>query len=142
MIAPLLGGLVGTAVMTVFLFFPRWLNFGNVDVVRAVGVLMTGKEERAWVPGFAIHFASGIVFAYVYFGLLSLARLPVNLLTCSMAGAIHGVIVMLLVCIVVMEHHPMQKYHERGPMTGFMQLVAHVLYGATVGWVIQTVTVA
>jgi hypothetical protein len=44
---------------------------------------------------------------------------------------------MLLVCIAVMEHHPMARYHERGPMTGLAQLLAHILYGVVVGLVVD-----
>ncbi len=139
-LAPLVGGLAGTVVMTVFLLFPRWFNLGHVDVVRAVGALITGREERALLPGFVVHFTSGIVFAYIYWTLLSLAKLPLNLLTGLMAGFVHGVIVMLLVSIVIMEHHPIAKYHERGPMTGLMQLLAHILYGAVVGGVVAALT--
>jgi hypothetical protein len=54
-----------------------------------------------------------------------------------MAGFIHGMIVMLLVSIVIMEHHPIARYHERGPMTGVAQLLAHVVYGATAGFLFQ-----
>lgn len=139
-LAPLLGGLAGTVVMTVFLFIPRWLGIGKVDVVRAAGALITGKVETAMGPGMAIHITSGIIFAYVYWLVLGLSNLPLNFLYGAMAGLIHGVIVMLLVSIVIMEHHPIARYHERGPMTGLAQLLAHVLYGATVGLVVQSIT--
>ena len=46
---------------------------------------------------------------------------------------------MLLVSIVVLEHHPIARYHERGPMTGFMQLLAHLVYGAVTVLVIEAV---
>ena len=37
----LMGGLSGTAVMTCFLLIPRWMEWGKIDVIRAVGSLMT-----------------------------------------------------------------------------------------------------
>jgi len=134
---PLLGGVAGTVVMTIFLFIPRWLGLGNVDVVRAVGALITRKVDNAMAPGIAVHFVSGIIFAYIYTFLLRLSDLPLNIWSYSMAGAIHGVIVMLLVSMAIMEHHPIARYHDRGPMTGVAQLFAHLLYGATVGVVYQ-----
>lgn len=140
-ITPLIGGLIGTAVMTAFLLAPRWLGLGHVDVIRAAGALMTHRTENAFRPGLALHLVSGVAFAYVYWGLLSLSGLPLNFLTGTLAGFMHGAIVMLLVSIVIMEHHPVAKYHHRGPMTGIAQLVAHVLYGATVGLVVQTLQV-
>ncbi len=136
-LTPLLAGIVGTTAMTIFLIIPRFLKTENVDIIRAVGALWTKKEEGAWAPGFIIHFASGIVFAYIYWFLLGLAGLPLNMGTGVVAGAVHGAIVMLLTSIVVMEHHPMTKYQKRGPMTGFMQLLAHVLYGLIVGSIVH-----
>jgi hypothetical protein len=47
------------------------------------------------------------------------------------------VIIMLLVSIIIMEHHPVAGYHEKGLETGLAQLAAHMLYGATVGWVVS-----
>lgn len=52
-------------------------------------------------------------------------------------GALHGVVIMLLVSIVIMEHHPIAHYHDRGPMTGFAQLLAHIIYGLIVGSFMQ-----
>lgn len=132
-IAPLIGGIVGTVVMTVFLLLPRWLKLGHVDVIRAVGALITRRTENAFIPGLVVHVVSGIVWAYLYVILLRALTLPLDIWTFTFAGALHGGIVMLLVCIVIMEHHPMARYHDRGPMTGVMQLFAHILYGFTVG---------
>ena len=78
----------------------------------------------------------GISFAFIYSALLGLSHLPLNGLTGLLLGSLHGVVVMLLVSIVIMEHHPVARYHERGPVTGLAQLVAHMLYGLTVGIVV------
>lgn len=136
--SPFLGGILGTVAMTVFLLFPRWLKLGNVDVIRAVGALITGKVENASQPGIVIHAVSGIFFAYIYAAVIVFSKLPVVWWVFAVLGAIHGVVVMLLVCIMVMEHHPLARYHDRGPMTGFMQLLAHAIYGVVVGIVVQT----
>lgn len=136
-LAPLVGGIVGTVVMSALLFFPRWFRIGNIDVIPAVGALVTGKVENAYAPGYFLHFASGIVFAYIYTGLLLVMKLPLTWWTYGMFGTIHGVIVMLLVCIVIMEHHPIARYHERGPMTGLAQLLAHIVYGVVLGLIVE-----
>ena len=134
---PLLGGLLGTAIMTLSLLLPKWLGFGKVDVIRAVGALITRKVHHAFAPGLILHFLSGIIFAYVYYFFLSLSHIPFNALSGLLMGTLHGVIVMLLVSIMIMEHHPIAYYHTRGPMTGFAQLLAHMLYGVIVGTVVQ-----
>lgn len=123
--------------MTVFLLLPRWVGLGHIDVIRAVGSLMTGKVENAFKPGLLVHIGSGIVFAYLYWLFLGLSGLPFNIVTGFLLGTVHGVVVMLLVCIAIMEHHPIARYHERGPMTGLAQAIAHILYGTTVGLVAQ-----
>ncbi len=124
--------------MSAFLLFPRWFGIGNIDIIPAVGALITGKVENAHGLGYLIHCASGIAFAYIYWGLLVALGLPLTVWTFGMAGFIHGVVVMLLVSIVIMEHHPIARYHERGPMTGLAQLLAHIIYGVVVGLIVQT----
>ena len=131
-------GLAGTAAMTFFLFLPRWLGRAHVDVIRAGGALVMGAGNRSAFPvGMAIHIAMGIGFAFVYSGFLSLSELPFNALTGLLLGSIHGVIAMLLVSILIMEHHPEPRYHARGPSTGLAQLGAHMLYGTIVGSVVS-----
>jgi Family of unknown function (DUF6789) len=136
-LAPLVGGIVGTAAMTGLLLFPRWLGIGKIDVIPAVGALITGKEEHAFSIGYIVHFTSGIIFAYIYWGILLLMKLPTVWWAFGMAGFIHGIVVMLLVCITIMEHHPIARYHERGPMTGLAQLFAHIVYGVVVGLIVD-----
>jgi hypothetical protein len=136
-LAPLIGGIVGTVAMSAFLLLPRWLGIGKIDVIPAVGALITGKAENAFSVGYIVHFVSGIVFAYIYTGLLLLMKMPLEWWAFAMAGCIHGIVVMLLVCITVMEHHPIARYHERGPMTGLAQLIAHIVYGVVVGLMVH-----
>jgi len=129
-------GLAGTAAMTLFLMLPRWLGRVQVDVIQAGGSLVVGSGKRSAYPvGLAIHIAMGIGFAFIYYAFLNLSSLPFNALTGMLLGSIHGVIAMLLVSILIMEHHPEPRYHDRGPSTGLAQLGAHMLYGCIVGTV-------
>jgi hypothetical protein len=130
----LAGGFAGTMAMTLFLMLPRWLGWAHVDVIRAGGSLVVGSGHRSAFPvGMGIHIGMGIGFAFVYYGFLSLSSIPFNALTGLLLGSLHGVIAMLLVSILIMEHHPNSRYHNRGPATGLAQLGAHMLYGAIVG---------
>jgi len=137
MLSILIGGLAGTTLMTLFLIIPRWMGWGKIDVLRAVGTLMFGRRENAMRRGMIFHLSLGILFAFIYAGFLSLARLPFNAMTGLLLGGVHGVIIMLLVSIVIMEHHPIAAYHEKGLETGLAQLIAHMIYGVTVGYVVQ-----
>jgi len=137
MLSVMVGGIAGTTVMTLFLLIPRWMGWGKIDVVRAVGSLMTGRRERIFRLGLLFHLLMGIVFAFVYSEFLPLSRLPFNAMTGLLLGCLHGVIIMLLVSIVIMEHHPVAGYHEKGLGTGLAQLLAHMIYGATLGWIVS-----
>ena len=133
----LAGGVAGTMAMTLFLLLPRWLGWAHVDVIRAGGALVVGSGHRSAFPiGMGIHIGMGIVFAFIYYEILSLSALPLNALTGLLLGSIHGVIAMLLVSILIMEHHPDSKYHNRGPATGLAQLGAHMIYGTIVGSIV------
>jgi len=129
-------GICGTLVMTTFLLVPRWMGLGKIDVMPAVGSLIRHREQNVFMTGLMVHLGMGLTFAFVYAAFLELSRLPFNAMTGAMLGGIHGVIVMLLVAIVIMEHHPVARYHEKGLSTGLSQLVAHILYGLTVGMVV------
>jgi len=129
-------GICGTLVMTTFLLVPRWMGVGKIDVMPAVGSLIRHREQNVFMTGLMVHLGMGLTFAFVYAAFLELSRLPFNAMTGAMLGGIHGVIVMLLVAIVIMEHHPVARYHEKGLSTGLSQLVAHILYGLTVGMVV------
>jgi len=133
----LVAGCAGTSMMTLFLFVPRWAGWSKVDVIRAGGALVVGMNAKAFTVGMGIHLSMGVGFSYLYAAFLGLSHLPFNMLTGSLLGSLHGVVVMLLVAILIMEHHPVARYHERGPATGLAQLGAHILYGATVGWVVS-----
>jgi len=130
----LVSGIVGTAAMTLFLLIPRWAGWAHVDVIRAGGALVIGGIGRgSFAVGMGIHIALGIIFSFVYATFLHLSSLPFNALTGLLLGSLHGVVVMLLVSIVIMEHHPIARYHERGPATGLAQLAAHMIYGFSMG---------
>ena len=132
-----IGGICGTLVMTTFLLVPRWMGFGKIDVMPAVGSLILHREQNVFLTGLLLHLGMGMAFAFVYAAFLGLSRLPFNAMTGALLGTVHGVIVMLLVAIAIMEHHPVARYHEKGLSTGISQLIAHVLYGLTVGTVVS-----
>jgi hypothetical protein len=131
-----IGGICGTLVMTIFLLVPRWVGLGKIDVMPAVGSLILRREQNVFVVGLLVHLGMGMIFAFVYAAFLGLSRLPFNAMTGALLGSVHGVIVMLLVAIAIMEHHPVARYHAKGLSTGISQLVAHALYGLTVGTVV------
>lgn len=136
-LTPLLGGVLGTLVMTLIQLVPPSLGYGRVDVVRALGSFVTHDRETALTPGLVMHYGMGILFAYFYLFAFRATHIPLNFLSGAFAGMIHGVTVMLAVAVVVLEHHPLARYHQRGAATGVAQVIGHIAYGATVGLVCQ-----
>ena len=134
-LVPLLAGLLGTTAMSLLLQLPNWLGLPRVDLVRAMGSYVTGNRETAFMPGMAINFLIGIVFGYIYYWAFRFTTIPLTPLHGLFAGAVHGTLIMLVVSIAVLEHHPDKRYQRRGPMTGFAQLVGHLAYGLVVGLV-------
>ena len=132
-LVPLLAGLLGTAAMSFLLLSPAWLGLPRVDLVRAMGSYITGNRETAFTPGIVLHFLVGILFGYVYYWGYRFALVPLTPLSGLAGGAVHGTLIMLFVSIAVLEHHPDKRYQRRGPMTGFAQLLGHIVYGCG-GW--------
>ena len=132
---PLIAGVLGTLVMSALQLLPAQLGYTRMEVIRAAGTYFTGDRETAFMPGMAMHFAAGIFFAYCYyFGFAFVGGgLSLDALTGLFVGVVHGVVVMLIVAIAVLEHHPMERYHSRSAMTGFSQVLAHAVYGSVVG---------
>ncbi len=139
-LVPALAGFLGTLAMSAFMLLPVKLGFERVDIIRAVGSYFTKDRETAFMPGLVLHFVAGIIFAYIYYAIFSFIRgIPINALSGLFAGLVHGVVVMLYVVIAVLEHHPNARYQKRGPMTGFIQLVGHGIFGLVFGLVCQWV---
>lgn len=136
LIVPLIAGVAGTLAMTLFMLLPARLGIARVDVIRAAGAWVTRNRETAFLPGMVIHFAVGIFFGYVYYWFFHLSHLPLDWSYGLFGGLVHGAIVMLIVGITVLEHHPMKRYQRRGPMTGFAQVLGHAVYGTVVGAVL------
>ena len=132
-LVPVFAGVLGTAAMSFLLLLPAWLGLPRVDLVRAMGSYITGDRERAFAPGIVIHFLAGIFFGFVYYWGFRFTLVPLTPLHGMFAGAVHGTLIMLFDSIAVLEHHPNKRYQRRGPMTGFAQLLGHVIYGLVVG---------
>jgi hypothetical protein len=147
----LVGGLVGTVVLTTILRGASELRLTRIDLPFLLGTALTGDRVRAKAIGYALHFGFGLLFALVYaaaFGVLDRA----GVLLGAAFGLVHGLFAgSALVNVLRPAVHPRMGtgYDAAGssPLLeppGFMLLnygrqtplvtiVAHVLYGAIVG---------
>lgn len=158
MILPLLlsafaAGLIATALMVFVLYLPRLWGGTTYDVIGALGSAMVGEEtQQARFMGTTAYFLVGLVFA-VFYGWIVLELLespgalvdsgipvfpgaPVEIdllfpLLGALLGLVHGMVVAILVTVIVIEHHPLERFRRRVGLVP-SQVLSHVVYGATV----------
>lgn len=140
LLIPVVAGVIGSFAMATLMLVPARLQMFRVDVVRAVGALVTRDRGNAHVPGMIIHMIMGAMAAVFYKWFFDYMGIPLFFATGLFVGAVHGVLVMLLVSIFVLEHHPMKRYQRRGFGTGFAQIFGHAFFGLIVGTIIAFFT--
>ena len=132
----IVAGLVGTALMTAVLTFIHTSGWANADMIRALGSLVTRRYENSVLPGLAIHFSVGTVFAFPYAIILrgtgvdhALAMPGLGVLL----GLFHGVVMSYAMLAMVAENHPVERFRNPGFEVAAAHLVAHIAYGLGVG---------
>jgi hypothetical protein len=137
-IGPIFAGLLGTTVLTLLISLPRLLGMKSVDMVSALGGLVSGERvpERAFLPGLLVHYALGLVFAALYLVGFRAFGFPFNPLTGAFVGVFHGGLAMVVVETIVFRRHPRgENPHAEDNEARFaaaVQFVGHILYGAIV----------
>ena len=150
----LAGGFVGTFVLTTALVTASHLRLTRIDLPFLLGTAFTANRVRAVGIGYAVHFLFGLVFATLYWLLfLAIGRAGWRL------GLLFGLGHALFACtalvnIVLPVVHPrmgtrFDASHQAalleppgfmllnyGPSTPAVTIVAHLAYGAIVGWFI------
>ena len=64
----LVGGVVGTIVLTSGLRIAQELGVTRMDIPLLLGTIFTDRRDRASVIGYVIHFFNGLLFALAYYG--------------------------------------------------------------------------
>lgn len=154
LLSSLVSGIIATAVMLAALYFlPRLWGGAPYDVLGALGSAVTKElDSGARLLGSALYFAGGVVFA-IFYGWIALlllnapegTQIPVYALSVGEPNGInflypllgmhigfaHGLIVFLFNAIIVLEHHPIEKFRTRYSFVG-AQIFSHIIYGAVV----------
>ena len=149
--AALVGGFVGTLVLTTTLAAGSHLRLTRMDIPFLLGTAFTQDRARARVVGYALHFVAGLVFALVYYAVFAaLGRAGWQL--GMLFGLVHALFAgTALVNVLLPAVHPRMGTSDSAANTaplleppGFMLLnygratpvasiVAHLAYGAIVG---------
>jgi hypothetical protein len=147
----LVGGLLGTVVLTTTLRAASELGLTRMDLPFLLGTAVTADRVRAKVVGYALHFGFGLVFALGYWAVFAAAGRS-GLVLGAVLGLLHALFAgTALVNIILPAVHPRMGtgFDAAGsaPLLeppGFMLVnygrqslvalvAAHVAYGAIVG---------
>jgi len=129
-------GFVGTALMTGVMWFIHRAGWANADMTRAVGSLVTRRYENSLLPGLAINFTVGCVFAIGY--LLVMRSVAPQSIAAATAvggalGTLHGCAMAFILMALVAETHPVERFRTAGPDVAGAHVAGHVAYGIGVG---------
>jgi hypothetical protein len=150
----LVGGFAGTLVLTIVIAAASHLRLTRMDIPFLLGTAYTDDRTRAQVIGYGLHFIAGLVFALIYYAAFTaLDRAGWALGLCF--GLVHALFAgTALVNVLLPSVHPRMGTSAHAATSsplleppGFMLLnygratpavtvVAHLAYGAIVGWFI------
>jgi hypothetical protein len=146
-----LGGLVGTLVLTTILRAASEWGMTRIDIPFLLGTAVTADRVRAKAIGYALHFGFGLVFALAYYAIFVVIDQSGFLLGAAF-GLAHALFASTaLVNVLLPVVHPrmgtgftaageaplleppgflLLNYGRRTPL---VTIIAHVAYGAIVG---------
>ncbi|TMA26832.1 MAG: hypothetical protein E6J88_08715 [Deltaproteobacteria bacterium] len=125
----LLAGFVGTLVLTSLEAGAQQLHLTRMSIPYLLGAAFTPNRDRAKVIGFLVHLINGQLFALLYVAIFD-ALGEVSILRGAMS-------------IATLEQGPtnMRLIEPPGPLalhygltTPLMVIVAHMIFGAIIGW--------
>jgi hypothetical protein len=145
------GGLVGTLVLTTMLRAASELGLSRMDIPFLLGTAVTEDRVRAKAAGYALHFVFGLLFALAYWAVFVVID-ESGVLLGAVLGLVHGLFAATaLVNILLPVVHPRMGTGftaagsaplleppgflllNYGRQTPLVTVVAHVVYGAIVG---------
>jgi hypothetical protein len=147
----LVGGFLGTVVLTTLLRGATELGWTRMDLPFLLGTAVTADRARAKVVGYALHFVFGLLFALGYW-LVFAAAGQAGIVIGSLVGLVHGLFAgTALVSILLPAVHPRMgtgfdaagssplleppgfMLINYGRQTPLATIVSHIVYGAIVG---------
>ena len=147
----LVGGLVGTVVLTTVLRAASELGLTRMDLPLLLGTAVTDDRRRASAIGYALHFCFGLLFALLYGAVFAVLG-ESGVLLGALLGLLHGLFAgSALVNILLPVVHPRMGSGSTaageaplleppgfllwnyGRQTPVATIVAHLAYGAIIG---------
>jgi hypothetical protein len=135
----LVAGLLGGLAMELAMWLISRAGLAKGDMILALGSLLTKSRDNAYRTGLYIHVTAAMGFALVYTLLLvtlGYTQLPFSLMIGLGVGALHGLIVSLMLVWIVADKHPLEEFKEADLLVGLSHFAGHVAYGGVVGFVV------
>ena len=136
-------GLLATAVITSVAVVSNWLGLLRLNFGRMLGTALAHESAATQALGWGLHFANGAALALVYREVFRRAGIPARPLAGAVLGVGHFLAAMLFMALVPRVHPRPEQARLRPlrlfayvPLTFPGMLVAHVIYGALVGWLL------
>jgi hypothetical protein len=145
------GGLVGTVVLTTMLRAASELRLTRMDIPFLLGTAVTEDRVRAKAAGYALHFVFGLLFALAYYVIFVVID-ESGVLLGALFGLVHALFASsALVNVLLPVVHPRMGtdftaagssqflespgflLRNYGRQTPIVTVVAHIAYGAIVG---------
>jgi hypothetical protein len=149
------GGFIGTIVMTTMLRGAAELGFTRMDLPFLLGTAVTDNRRKAKAIGYLFHFLLGIGFALLYGAFFAALGRSTWWLGVAVALAQAFFTATVLVNVLLPVVHPRMGTPDTaadeialieppgflmlnyGRNTFMIMLLAHMAYGAIVGWVVR-----
>jgi hypothetical protein len=147
----IVGGLLGTVVLTTALRAASELGFTRIDLPFLLGTAVTEDRIRAKVVGYLLHFVFGVLFALGYYAVFAVVDFS-GIVLGALLGLVHALFAgTALVNILLPAVHPRMgtgfdaagsaplleppgfMLVNYGRQTPLATIVSHIVYGAIVG---------
>jgi hypothetical protein len=154
LLAGIAGGFVGTVVVSTLLQLATELRLTRADIPFLLGTAFTEERDRAKALGYAVYALAGVASSVVYWAVFA-ALGTASWWLGGIFGLLHGLFVSAVVMNILLPAvHPRMGTSSSaahdvslieppgfmmlnyGPQTPTVTLLAHVAYGAIVGWFI------
>jgi uncharacterized membrane protein YagU involved in acid resistance len=147
-------GLVATSALTAVMIAAQLAGLTRLDLPLVLGTLVTNDPDRARAAGFLIHLVVGQGFALGYAAVFALLHRATWWLG-ALLGLVHVAVALMVLLPLLPGLHPRMASHRAGPantalleppgllalnygvQTPVVTIVAHVVYGAILGLLLQ-----
>ena len=148
LVAAIVGGFAGIAVMTVLMTMAPTMGMPKMDMPALLGSMFGAPGNKSL--GFLMHIMMGTLFGLVYAALFTVVTGPSIILLGVSFGVVQWLVVGLMTGMVPMMHAGIKAGQVEAPgvymtnlggMLGFVGgLMGHVVFGAVVGLVYGLIT--